>query len=236
GQPETIVVFERERLHAVLGRVDIRLRDAVTVHWQPSFRVTLYVFDEPEPRIVVNYDRRRFAAAAADRMLRQVHAVLTGLAGDPDTRVADLGSTVEDQAQIAAWNDTFRPYPRDATIPQRFAAHVAGTPDAVAVVDHDGARLTYAQLDARANRLAHLLRERGVTADSRVAVALPRGADLVVALLAILKAGGAYVPLDPANPPARSALVLDDSGARLVLTTAANAASLPPTAEALTLD
>src|SRR5439155_25698106 len=89
---------------------------------------------------------------------------------------------------------------------------------------------------ARANRLAHLLRERGVGADTRVAVALPRGADLVVALLAVVKAGGAYVPLDPANPPARSALVLDDSGARLVLTTTAHAADLPPAGEVVALD
>ncbi|HET6213629.1 MAG TPA: condensation domain-containing protein, partial [Micromonosporaceae bacterium] len=229
GQPDTLVVFERQLLQTALTRNDPAFANrAVTIYRQPSFPLTLYVFDEPRPRVILIYDRRRFSALAADRIARQVRQVLLALAGDPATRLAelDIADTDERDLLVRAWNATAAPYPRESTIPAAFAAQVARTPQATAVVAGEDA-LSYAELDARANRLAHLLRERGVGADSEVAVNLPRGADLVVALLAVLKAGGAYVPLDPGNPPARSALVLADSGARVVLTNTAAAADLP---------
>lgn len=103
---------------------------------------------------------------------------------------------------------------------------VDSQPDAAAVV-FDGFSLTYRQLDDRAGGLATLLRSRGVEPDNRVAVCLPRGLDLPVALLGVLKAGAAYVPLDPTYPAGRLAFMLADSGARILLTTAELSASLP---------
>jgi amino acid adenylation domain-containing protein len=121
---------------------------------------------------------------------------------------------------VEDWNRTAAPYPRDRCVHELFAEHAALTPDAPALDGGSGA-LTYAQLEARANRLAHLLRARGVGLESRVVVLLERGPELVVALLAILKSGGAYVPLDPDYPAERLAFMLHDSGAALVVSTAA---------------
>jgi amino acid adenylation domain-containing protein len=104
-----------------------------------------------------------------------------------------------------------------AIVHDRFEAQARRTPDAPAVVFADET-LTYAELDARANRLAHHLRGLGVEGDVRVAMCLPRGVDVVVAILGILKAGGAYVPLDPHHPTERLLGVLEDAEARVVIT------------------
>ncbi|MEV4447645.1 amino acid adenylation domain-containing protein, partial [Streptomyces mirabilis] len=107
----------------------------------------------------------------------------------------------------------------ESTLPELFAAQVARTPHAVAVVDGD-VRLTYAELDARADRLARCLAGRGVGPESLVAVALERGVDVLVALLGVVKAGGAYVPVDLRYPAERIGYVLGDSGALCAVTSA----------------
>jgi amino acid adenylation domain-containing protein len=229
GQPDTLVVFERQLLQTALTRLDPRFRDrTVTIYRQPSFPLTLYVFDEPALRVILIYDRGRFRPEVADRILGHVRQVLVGLAGDAALPLRDLAiaDDAERELLLRVWNGTATPYPRELTIPQAFAAQAARTPHAPAVV-FAGRTLTYAELDARANQLAHLLQAHGVGTETPVAVALPRSLDLVVALLAVLKSGGAYVPLDPANPPARAALVLDSCGAQVVLTNRELADRLP---------
>lgn len=115
-----------------------------------------------------------------------------------------------------------------ATVPELFAARVAAAPGAPAVT-HAGTTWTYADLDARANRLARLLAACGAGPERRVALLLPRSADLLVAVLAVLKASGAYVPVDPAYPADRIALVLRDADPAVVLTDGATAATVPDT-------
>ncbi|HYH79360.1 MAG TPA: amino acid adenylation domain-containing protein, partial [Longimicrobium sp.] len=118
-----------------------------------------------------------------------------------------------------------------------FETQAARTPDAPALVSAHGESLSYAELDARANRLAHHLRGLGVAPDVRVGICLERGVEMVVSLLAALKAGGAYVPLDPAYPAERLAYMLEDSAAAVLLTDSAIAAGLPPHgAEVVLLD
>jgi amino acid adenylation domain-containing protein/non-ribosomal peptide synthase protein (TIGR01720 family) len=127
------------------------------------------------------------------------------------------GDGTDSRLLLAEWNDSAADYPRDSCLHELFQEQVRCDPDAPAVV-HDGLRVSYADLDARANRLARFLADRGVGADSLVGVCLGRGLDAVVAALAVLKAGGAYVPLDPNYPAARLAAMLADTGTPIVLT------------------
>src|SRR5690606_2147459 len=118
---------------------------------------------------------------------------------------------------LEQFNDTAAPYPFDVCLHELVEAQVARTPDAVAVVDGDHS-LTFAGLNAAANRLAHHLRGRGVRPDDRVGICIERGWRMVVGLLAILKSGGAYVPMDPSYPSDRLAHMLGDSAPKVLLT------------------
>ncbi|MGN7938192.1 amino acid adenylation domain-containing protein, partial [Pseudomonas sp. 22447] len=152
------------------------------------------------------------ALASLMEALRQTPgALLSGLSVVPHTELEQL---------LATFNATQAEYPLEQTIHGLFEAQVQRTPDALAVL-HRGQRLSYRELNERANRLAHYLRKQGVQPDSRVAICVERGLDMVVGLLAILKAGGGYVPLDPAYPADRIAYMLEDSAPAAVLAQAA---------------
>ncbi|MCS0468255.1 AMP-binding protein, partial [Burkholderia mallei] len=121
------------------------------------------------------------------------------------------------------------------TIAARFAARAAERPDAITLVDR-GRRITYGELNARANRLAHVLIEAGVGPEALVGLHMPRSAELVVGMLAILKAGGAYVPLDPAYPASRIEFMVADARPMLSITTGEHAAQLPARTPTIVLD
>jgi len=128
----------------------------------------------------------------------------------------DILPEAERKQVLVEFNATERTYPQDKTIHALFEAQVERTPEAVAVVQ-GGQSLSYGELNARANRLAHYLRKQGVQPDARVAICVERSAEMVVGLLAILKAGGGYVPLDPSYPQDRLAYMLADSAPAAVL-------------------
>jgi amino acid adenylation domain-containing protein len=151
------------------------------------------------------------------------------MAADPDARLSsiDLLDETERRQVLEVWNDEVRhDYPADGRIHQLFEAQVARTPYAVALTDH-GRDWTYAELNARANQLAHRLRAMGVQPDTRVAICMRRRAELVAAILGVLKSGGAYVPLDPAYPAGRIAFMLEDTAAPILLTESAVSGALP---------
>ncbi|WP_432140069.1 amino acid adenylation domain-containing protein [Streptomyces sp. bgisy154] len=179
----------------------------------------------------LEYATHLFDHATAESLVERYVRVLRQVVGDPGTR---LGAT--DVLTDAEREQLTRPAgPREPerlpTLPELVAAQAARTPDATAVV-HGRTALTYRELEARAGRLAALLRDGGVGPDVLVAVALPRTADLVVALLGVLKAGGAYLPVDPDYPAGRVTLLLDAARPALVLTDRATEATvagcLPP--------
>ena len=135
---------------------------------------------------------------------------------------------------VEEWNATDAGYPAGACVHDLFRAQAARTPEAVAL-SWRGERLTYAELEARANQIANALRRRGVGPEVRVGICLPRTPELVAAMLGVLKAGGAYVPLDPAYPRERLGYMLEDAGVTLVITDSALADRLPEDAAALLL-
>jgi hypothetical protein len=170
-----------------------------------------------------------FEASTIVRMARHFTRLLESAVQAPNARVGELEMLDDEERQrlLVAFNDTASPYPR-GTLAALFETQVRRTPAQVAVVVEDS-QLTYAELNARANRVAHYLRSRGVGPDVLVGVCLERSLELVVALLGVLKAGGAYVPLDPAYPMDRLALMLEDCQPHTVLTqTATGPAGGPP--------
>ncbi|HSF41241.1 MAG TPA: amino acid adenylation domain-containing protein, partial [Thermoanaerobaculia bacterium] len=165
----------------------------------------------------LEYNSGLFDAATVGALLSRFAILLAGIAADPDRRLSELPllSAAELRQILHGWNDTAVEVPREP-VHRLFEAQVERTPDAVAAV-FQGESLTYAGLNARANRLAHRLRSLGVGPEALVGVSLERSLDLLVAVLGILKAGAAYLPLDPSYPAERLAFMLQDSGAALVL-------------------
>ncbi|MEY9878174.1 amino acid adenylation domain-containing protein, partial [Streptacidiphilus sp. MAP12-33] len=168
-----------------------------------------------------------FDPATAQSLSQRWGRVLAAVSADPGALVhgIDVLSADERERVLVAWNDTAAEVP-SASVPELIAARAVENPQASAVVS-GASELTYAQMEERVSRLAGLLVEHGVGAESLVAVCLPRGVDLVVALLAVWRAGGAYVPIDPSYPAERISYILDDSRPALVLSDTATLAKLP---------
>ncbi|HEX8906198.1 MAG TPA: AMP-binding protein, partial [Longimicrobiaceae bacterium] len=178
-------------------------------------------------RAGLTFNTDLFERATAGRMLEHLRRVLEQVAGDADPRVSEV-SLLDDAERarvIEEWNRTGAEYP-SLPVHRLIAEQAARTPEAAAVRWEMGS-LSYRELEARANRLARHLRRLGVGLDSRVAISLERGPDLVVAVLAVLKAGAAYVPMDPGAPAERVALMLADSGAAVLLTQGDGPSSIP---------
>ena len=193
---------------------------------------------EQDGRIVgaLEYATALFDGATVARFAAYLHRVLEGMAADEHGAVDRLPllPDAERRQVLQAWNATERPYPRGACVHELFRAQAARTPHAVALV-HRGERLTYAELEARANRIARALRRRGVGPEVRVGICLPRTPDLLAAMLGVLGAGGAYVPLDPAYPRERLGYMLQDGAIALVITNSVLADRLPDGGAALLL-
>ncbi|MER7010355.1 amino acid adenylation domain-containing protein [Saccharopolyspora sp. NPDC000359] len=198
------------------------------------------VYDRPTDgslRIDFNSDPAKYDRATTAAHHRRFLDLLHVLARtDPEQRVGevDLLPPAERELIVSTWNETGLAVP-EATVPELFEAQVRAEPDATALVC-EAQRLSAAELNTRANRLAHLLVERGAGPEERIALALPRTADYLVAVLAVLKAGATCVPLDPSHPTARLRTLLAETQPRHVLTTSALSATLPPGHPLLVLD
>lgn len=168
-------------------------------------------------KIVYNTDL--FEAPTIRRMLFHFRNLLVSIVDNPKQAVSALPLLSDNERQqiLHEWNDTVRPFPSHLCLSQLFETQVQASPDATALIFEDR-QFTYAELNERANLLAHRLRRLGVRPEQRVGILMERQPDLIVSLLAILKAGGAYLPLDPEYPQERLSFMLADADVRVVLT------------------
>ncbi|HET9786146.1 MAG TPA: amino acid adenylation domain-containing protein, partial [Pyrinomonadaceae bacterium] len=167
----------------------------------------------------LQFDASMFSNDDVRRLADQLNTLIELASNRTDLLLGDLEllSPAERQRLLIDLNDTHRTYPRGHLVHQLFERHARQRPDDIALV-FETEQLTYGELNARANQLAHHLVKLGVGSDEVVGLCLERSVDLIVGLLAILKAGGAYVPLDPGLPQARLGIILEESGARVLVT------------------
>jgi amino acid adenylation domain-containing protein len=184
-----------------------------------NYPLTLVASPGREFELLMCYDQFIFDDESIDQMLRHLMVLLKAIAENPEQKLSELSMlTAEERHQLlVTFNDTKRDYPSNCSIHQLFEQQVRRTPKSAAVICEDK-QLTYAELNAKANQLAHYLRGQGVGPEVKVAILLERSPELVVSLLAVLKAGGVYVPLDPAYPLERLRFMLADSDAVVLLT------------------
>ncbi|MEO6504220.1 MAG: amino acid adenylation domain-containing protein [Jatrophihabitantaceae bacterium] len=211
---DSIVVLEN------YGRIDQGDVRFVETRERTGYPMVLVV-DGPRSAVRLRLRHRRDLCDtdAAAGMLRDLTTVLKLFAAEPGARLADVCLVDEERSPevLGSWNDTARPFEAPETIHAGFEAQVRRTPDAVAVAYLDQT-LTYAELNARANRLAHWLLSCGAGRASRVGVCLHRGPALLISFLAVLKAGAAYVPLASDNPPTRLRSIADSAGMHALIT------------------
>jgi amino acid adenylation domain-containing protein len=183
---------------------------------------------DPGVTVIWEYNTDLFDEATIQRMAGHYQALLESIAADPEQRVSQLPllSEAERRQLLVQFNDTARDYPQQECLHQLFEAQAELTPQAIALVFEEQ-ELSYAELNIKANQLAHHLKKTGVGPEVVVGVCLERSIEMVVALFAILKAGGAYLPLDPGYPQERLALMLADARLPVLLTTRAIAERLP---------
>jgi amino acid adenylation domain-containing protein len=169
----------------------------------------------------LNYSTDLFAATTITRMLAHLEVLLEAIALDAERPLSELPiMPAAERAQVlSAWNDTAAPYAHDKCIHELFEEQVERTPESVAVVC-GGQGLTYGELNARANHLAHYLRGLGAGAETLVGICVERSPEMIVGVLGILKAGAAYVPLDASYPLERLSFMLEDTAMPLLLTQA----------------
>jgi aspartate racemase len=194
-----------------------------------KFDLTLFMIETAQGlRASLEYNTDLFNVATITRMLGNFQTLLEGIVANPQQRLSDLPllTAAEQHQLLVEWNKTTKEYPQDKCIHQLFEAQVEQAPNAVAVV-FEGEQLTYRELNARANQLAHYLQVLGVGPEVLVGICVERSLEMLVGLLGILKAGGAYVPLDPMYPLERLAFMLEDASVSVLLTQARLVESLP---------
>ena len=210
--------------HAIKAAEPVSAREEIVLPGIAKFDLTLDAMDDGSPilDLAFSYKTALFEAATVERMARHFKILLEAMVADPERPVAELSCLDEQEADLilVGWNDTVREYPSETAVHHLFEQR--GQPEAAALVwrEEDGGSraMTYGELNARANRLAHYLGSLGVGLEDRIGLCTERHAEMVIALLAILKAGGAYLPLDPGYPSERLATMMADAQVRVILT------------------
>ncbi|WP_406367115.1 amino acid adenylation domain-containing protein [Streptomyces sp. NBC_00645] len=216
------VAFDLQDDGATSVAADDVLMDAFQGAWRVAKTdLTLFVWRQSDGSLIgaFEYATSLFDHDTVERLAHHFVQLLEAVAADADASLSAVDITsVQERRLLKAWNDTVVPV-GEVSVPELIAERAVVSPGAVAV-EAGGVRLTFGELEVRANRLAGVLRSRGVGAESSVAVLLDRSVDLVVALLGVWRAGAGYVPLDPALPEGRVAGMLVDAGVSVAVTSA----------------
>jgi natural product biosynthesis luciferase-like monooxygenase protein len=227
---DSLLVFDYEQLDTSLRSLGPawHTREFQIIE-RTNYPITVYAYGESELLLRIAYDRGRFSDSRITRMLGHMQTLLEGMAADPAARLASLPllTAGERHQLLVEWNNTRLSYPSDALlIHELFEAQVKHIPNASAIVAQ-GRQLTYAELNAKANQLAHYLISNGIGPDALVGICLDRSLELIIAILAIHKAGGAYLPMDPTYPKERLAFMMEDAKPAILLTQEEVISNLP---------
>ncbi|MGI8582286.1 MAG: amino acid adenylation domain-containing protein, partial [Chitinophagaceae bacterium] len=175
----------------------------------------------------VEYCTDLFSEQTILRMIGHYKELLGSIVKQPYEKIGMLSmlKATEEHQLLVGFNDTAAEYPKDKTILDLFEEQAAGTPEAIALV-FEQQQLTYLELNERCNQLAHYLRSKGVKEETLVPICIERSVEMIIGILGILKAGGAYVPIDPEYPDERIAYMMEDTGAKMVLSSKKNRSTL----------
>jgi len=227
---ESIVVFENYLLNTYLRARGGKWNKREFIYrGRTNYPLTILGYDAPEMIIRIEYDKERFDRDLIRRMAGHIRILLEQLATGLEKRVAEIVIlTEEERSQIVIeWNNTAKDYPTNRCLHELFEDQVERTPEHTALV-YEGQRLSYKELNARANQLARVLRSFQVGPEVPVGVFMERSLEMVISLYAILKSGGAYVPLDPEYPLDRVAFMLQDTRVPVILTQKHLIGNIPP--------
>ena len=226
---ETIIMFENFHLDAVLQPPgEARLVRELSLVGQSIYSFNLLAYDGAELRLQLACSQHRGDAIASGQMLQHLKTLLEEIASDPQRKLRELPlmTSMERNKLLRDWNNTAVSYPADLCLHELFERQVDLNPEAIALI-FANERLTYREVNHRANKLALNLRSAGIGPGVLVGVFMQRSTHLLVALLGVLKAGAAYVPLDPTYPADRIAFMLRDAEVNVVLSQNELAGSLP---------
>jgi amino acid adenylation domain-containing protein len=218
---DSIITFERRLMNSTL-KAQVNgwdNRELRTIQARTNFPLTIAAYGEEELLVVFNYDPLELQDARVERMIGHMRQALESVLSDPRQRLSDVSilTAAEQHRLVVEWNQTKSNYLENASIHELFEQQAEATPNAIAVV-FEKQRLTYAELNARANQLSHYLRDLGIRPGMLVGLMLNRSVELVAAILGVLKSGAAYLPLDRNYPPERLSFMLEDADVELLLT------------------
>lgn len=220
GLFQTLVMYEDQGLNAALQALDARWKARpCQVYDQPSPPLTLIAREESCLELTLVYDRTRYQNQTAGRLANYFVQLLSSLIDASTVADVDLLPSDEFNQTVFDWNDTRTAFDDQLLIHQLFERQASAQPDAVAV-ECDSRKLSYAELDSAANRIANALRRRGLGPGDFVGFCTPRDERMLVAMLGIAKSGAAYLPIEPEYPAERIRFMLEDTQASVVLTTA----------------
>ncbi|UFP96150.1 non-ribosomal peptide synthetase [Gloeobacter morelensis] len=222
GQPlfESLLAFENYPTHTISAeqaQPPLAAHDVQFIGYA-NYPLTVVAVPGPQLFLQLSYDRHRFDPPTITRMLGHLQILLAGIVAHPEARLSQLPLLSESERRqvLVEWNPAV-PTAETACVHELFERHAELTPEAPALEWADTQRLSYGELNTRANRLAHRLQALGVGPGSLVGLFAERSAEAVIGMLAILKAGGAYVPLDPAYPAERLTYLLTDAQVPVLL-------------------